>query len=67
MRPAGGHAEGGQETDCSAIGGQCTDWSGHCLVVVWDAGRWPPGQAQSYELPKDLYALHMDCWTHVVL
>lgn len=31
MRPAGGCAGGGQDTDCSATGGQCTDWSGHCL------------------------------------
>ena len=32
VRPAGGRAEGGQETDCSAIGGQLSGhWSGRCL------------------------------------
>ena len=38
-------------------------------LSVWECGAtslWPPGQAQSYELPKDLYALHMHCWTHAV-
>lgn len=48
---------GGQETDCSAIGGQCTDWSGRLSGGGVDAGRWPGRARPRARAPWDLYTL----------